>query len=105
MVTIVFRDDSYGNVARDLDEAFEGSYGTDLQNPDIVRFAESFGAVGMRTSDPSELESLLPQALERQAPVVIDVPLPPAASLPRAKMFRGAAQPPWTMPQDGLIDG
>ena len=104
VVTIVFRDDSYGNVARDLDEAFDGSYGTDLQNPDIVAFAESFGAVGMRTSDPSELESLLPEALERQAPVVIDVPLPPASSLPRAKMFRGAAQPPWTVPQDGLID-
>ena len=46
--TIVFRDDSYGNVDRDLDEFFDGTYETELLNPDIVRFAESFGAVGMR---------------------------------------------------------
>ena len=67
VVTVVFRNDSYGNVARDLDDAFGGAYGTDLHNPDFVRFAESFGAVGMRASDPMELETLVPLALERQA--------------------------------------
>ena len=66
-MTVVFRNDSYGNVARDLDDAFGGAYGTDLHNPDFVRFAESFGAVGMRASDPMELETLVPLALERQA--------------------------------------
>ncbi len=48
VVTVVFRNDSYGNVARDLNDLFEGTYGTDLHNPDFVKFAESFGAVGMR---------------------------------------------------------
>ena len=66
VVTILFRNDSYGNVARDLDDAFGGSYGTDLHNPDFVKFAESFGAVGMRADDPLQLESLIPQALERR---------------------------------------
>ena len=74
LVTVVFRNDSYGNVARDLDEFFHGTYGTDLHNPDFVKFAESFGAVGMRAEDPMELETLIPLALERNAPVVIDVP-------------------------------
>ncbi len=103
IVTVVFRDDSYGNVARDLDNYFGGAYGTELKNPDIVKFAESFGAVGIRATSPEDLETLLPEALSRNAPVVIDVPLTDLA-LPRAKMFRGQMQPPWTMPQEGLLD-
>ena len=102
VVTIIFRDDAYGNVARDLEESFGGSYGTDLANPDIVRFAESFGAVGMRADDPSELATLLPEALARNAPVLIDVPLE-GMSLPRAKMLSGLPAA-WTQPQEGLID-
>ena len=74
VVTIVFRNDSYGNVARDLDDFFAGAYETDLHNPDFVKFAESFGAVGMRADDPLELETLIPQALACEAPVIIDVP-------------------------------
>ena len=50
VVTVIFRNDSYGNVARDLEDAFGGAYGTDLSNPDFVEFAESFGAVGMRAT-------------------------------------------------------
>ena len=103
IVTVVFRDDAYGNVARDLDTYFGGAYGTELMNPDIVKFAESFGAVGIRAKSPEELETLLPEALSRNAPVVIDVPVTDL-SLPRAKMFRGQMQPPWTMPQEGLLD-
>ena len=60
-VTLVFRDDAYGNVARDLDELFGGTYETDLLNPDLVKFAESFGAVGLRANDPLELGTLLPR--------------------------------------------
>ena len=35
VTTVVFRDDAYGNVARDFDEFFAGAYGTDLHNPDL----------------------------------------------------------------------
>ena len=101
-VTIVFRDDAYGNVARDLDEMFAGTYATDLVNPDLVKFAESFGAVGMRAEDPMDLERLLPLALESRAPVVIDVPVR-HLPLPRAKQHAHLASIPWTQPQDGLI--
>ena len=103
VTTVVFRNDSYGNVARDLDLAFGGAYATDLHNPDFVRFAESFGAVGLRASDPMELETLLPEALERDAPVVIDVPFGDMP-IPRAPQFAPVYQLPWTQPQEGLID-
>ena len=101
--TVVFRDDSFGNVAYDLDEFFDGTYETDLLNPDLVKFAESFGAIGMRADDPMELETLLPLALERQAPVVIDVPVG-NMPLPRAKLMEHLPSVPWVVPQEGLIE-
>ncbi len=103
VVTVVFRNDSYGNVARDLDEAFGGAYGTDLHNPDFVKFAESFGAEGMRAKNPLDLERLIPLALEHDAPVVIDVPFGDMP-IPRAPQFAPVYNLPWTMPQDGLIE-
>ena len=103
VVVVVFRDDSYGNVARDLDKAFGGAYGTDLHNPDLVKFAESFGAVGMRANDPLELETLIPRALKNEAPVVIDVPFG-TMPIPRAPQFAPLYKLPWTQPQEGLIE-
>ena len=102
VVTVVFRNDSYGNVARDLDEAFGGAYETDLHNPDFVKFAESFGAVGMRASGPMELERLIPLALEQEAPVIIDVPFG-EMPIPRAPQFAPFYKLPWTQPQKGMI--
>ncbi len=102
VVTVILRNDSYGNVESDLNGTFGGTYETDLHNPDFVRFAESFGAVGMRTEDPLELETLIPRALELDAPVVIDaqfgeMPTPPA------HQYAFVYHLPWTQPQEGLI--
>ena len=102
VTTVVFRDDAYGNVARDLDELFAGTYETDLHNPDMVKFAESFGAVGMRADDPADLERLLPIALDCRAPVVIDVPIG-HLELRRARQYANLPLAPWAHPQEGLI--
>ena len=102
LVTVIFRNDSYGNVARDLEEGFNGAYETDLHNPDFIKFAESFGAVGMRAEDPLTLETMLPQALECNAPVLIDVPFG-EMPIPRAPLASFAFNLPWAQPQEGLI--
>ncbi len=65
---------------------FGGTFGTDLHTPDFVKLAESFGAVGMGADGPMELETLLPAALERDAPVIIDVPFGDMP-IPRAPQF------------------
>ena len=103
VTVVVFRNDSYGNVARDLDEVFGGTHETDLHNPDFVKFAESFGAVGMRADNPMDLETLIPRALECQAPVVIDVPFADMP-IPRAPQIAFVYDSPWTRPQDGRIE-
>ena len=102
VTTIVFRDDAYGNVARDMEDLFDGAYGTDLLNPDLVAFAESFGAVGMRADDPMDLEHLLPASMERQAPVIIDVPIG-HMQMTRPRQLAQLPNLPWTHPQEGLI--
>ena len=102
VVTVIFNNDSYGNVERDLDEVFNGTYDTDLHNPDFVSFAESFGAVGMRAEHPMDLADLIPQALELNAPVIIDVPVHDLR-MPRAPQFAFTTKLPWATPQDGLL--
>ena len=102
VVTVVLRNDSYGNVESDLNETFGGTYETDLHNPDFVRFAESFGAVGMRTENPLELETLIPRALELDAPVVIDAQFGEMPT-PAAHQYAFVYHLPWTQPQEGLI--
>ena len=102
VVTVVLRNDSFGNVARDLDDVFSGSYETDLHNPDFVKFAESFGAVGMRAASPMDIATLLPAALELQKPVIIDVPFSDMP-IPVAPQVAPLYALPWTQPQEGLI--
>ena len=102
VVTVVLRNDSFGNVARDLDDVFSGSYETDLHNPDFVKFAESFGAVGMRAVSPMDIATLLPAALELQKPVIIDVPFSDMP-IPVAPQVAPVYALPWTQPQEGLI--
>ena len=75
VVQIVFNDNAYGNVARDLDEAWGGSYGAELRNPDFMKLAESFGVMGMRTKEPTEIGKLVREAIELDRPVLIEVPV------------------------------
>lgn len=99
VTTIIFRNDSYGNVARDLDELFGGTYETDLHNPDFVDFARSFGAVAMRADQPGDLSKLIPRALEDPAPVIIDVPVQ-NMPLPRPRVLQHVPSLSWAVPEE-----
>ena len=80
VVTLVFNNNAYGNVRRDQIEGFEGRViASDLVNPDFVKFAESFGVKGLRATTPEELKRALAQALEADAPVLIEIPVPTGA--------------------------
>ena len=76
VVTLVFNNGAYGASRWDQGHRFGSRYiGTDLPNPDFVKLAESFGAVGMRT-DHDGLGESLTEALTRDAPVVLEVVVP-----------------------------
>ena len=98
LTTVIFRNDSYGNVARDLDEFFDGTHETDLHNPDFVEFAQAFGAVGMRAEHPRDLGELIPLALEQPNPVIIDVRIK-NMPFPRPKALQHVSSLAWTVPE------
>jgi len=74
LVTIVFNNQSFGNVRRDQTNIYGGRLiGADLTNPDFVKLAESFGAGAYRATNPAELRKALESAFKDDAPVVIEV--------------------------------
>ncbi len=81
-ITIVFNDNAFGNVRRIQRERFglERTIASTLVNPDIVAFAESFGCLGLRATDPHELGDALKTAMAHDGPVVIEVPMGPVPS-------------------------
>jgi acetolactate synthase I/II/III large subunit len=75
VVAVVFNDDSYGNVARDLDESWGGQYGAELRNPDFMKLADAYGVVGMRAKEPTEVGRLVREAIEMDRPALVEVPV------------------------------
>jgi len=45
----------------------------DLLNPDFVRFAESFGAIGLRVREAKEFKPALERALDAERPALIEI--------------------------------
>jgi acetolactate synthase-1/2/3 large subunit len=82
LTSIVFADGAFGNVRRIQQERFGNRViGSDLANPDFVRFAESFGAAGERARTPGELRAALKRAFARRdGPTLIEVPVGPLPS-------------------------
>ncbi len=85
VVTLVFNNSSYGNVRRDQIENFAGRLvGSDLVNPDFVKFAESFGVAAQRVSEPKTFKTALERALTEGGPQLIEIEIP-----------RGSEANPW----------
>jgi acetolactate synthase-1/2/3 large subunit len=81
LIAIVFADGAFGNVRRIQEEQFGNRLiASDLANPDFVKFAESFGAIGLRAQSPHELRARLREAISRREPAVIEVPVGPMPS-------------------------
>ena len=75
-VAVVFNNNAYGASRWDQTHRFgERFIATDLHNPDFLTFADSFGAVGLRT-DPAGLGAALKQAIAADAPVLLEVEVP-----------------------------
>ncbi len=85
VVAIVFNNSAYGNVRRDQQTVYGNRLlGADLENPDFVALARSFGVMAIKASDPEDLRGKLSEALQAHEPVVIEVTIP-----------RGSDTSPW----------
>ncbi len=90
VVAVVFNDDAYGNVARDLDEDWGGNFGAALHNPDFMKLADAYGVHGMRAKEPTDVGRLVKQAIGLERPVLIEVPV---GRMPRPVFFAARKAP------------
>ncbi len=77
VIILVFNNNAFGNVRRDQINFYNGHvYGSELQNPNFVALAESFGAKGYLAESAEALRIMLSQALAdaQSGPVLIEVP-------------------------------
>jgi acetolactate synthase-1/2/3 large subunit len=77
VVTIVFNDSCYGAVKTHQRIGYGKRFiGVELANPDIIKFAEAFGAKAIRVETPSGLREALKEALHYKEPTVVEVLTP-----------------------------
>ena len=99
-VTLVFNDNTFGNVQRMQKQDYGGRViATDLENPDFVKLAEAFGVLGLRAHSPDELHSAIQTGFAAQRPTLIEVPVGEMPSpwdmlaLPRVRGFHESWRP------------
>ncbi len=72
----MFNDQSYSNVERDMKRIFKGkSLGSKLKNPNFMKLANAYGAIGMKAENPDALVKSLRNAIALDKTVIIEVPI------------------------------
>jgi len=74
-VVLVFNDQSYGLIRWKQMLQFGRPAFVDFKNPDIVKYAESFGANGYRIESTDQLAPALRNALDSNKVSIIDCPV------------------------------
>ena len=75
LVVLIWRDDKYGLIEWHQNIKFGRPSHIDFGNPDLVKFAESFGARGYRVEAARDLVPTLQQALTCGTVAIIDCPV------------------------------
>jgi len=74
-IHLVWRDGSYDMVKIQQKLKYGRSFGVDFGQIDLVKFAEAFGAQGLRIDSANEITPVLSKALGMSGPVIVDVPV------------------------------
>lgn len=81
LTTVIFTDGHYGNVRGLQRDNYNGRFiANELANPDFVKYAEAFGAQGLRATTPDELRVKLREGMAHPGPTLIEVPVGEMAS-------------------------
>ena len=75
VVVLILNDDAFGFIKwKQQSEGFS-NFGLDYGNPDFVKYAESYGAVGMKVNEGDDLSTMLNEAFSQDKPVLIECPI------------------------------
>lgn len=75
IVHIIWNDGHYDMVKFQEKLKYGKSAGVNFGSVDFVKYAESFGATGLRVEKAQDLEKVLDQAFATEGPVVVDIPV------------------------------
>jgi len=73
MVVIILNDNAYGMIKWKQEGMGFDNFGLDYNNPDFVKYAESYGAIGHRPTSYIDFQNILRQALDSKGVHLIDV--------------------------------
>ncbi len=75
IVVLVLNDNAYGFIKWEQQAKGFENFGLDYRNPDFVKYAESYGAVGMKVRQGDDLSELLRKAFSLKTVVLIECPI------------------------------
>ena len=74
VVTVVINDNTLTAIKSLQNRHYSGRHiAVELQNPDFVRFAESFGGRGLRRRKMKQLKPAMIEALNADVPVLVEI--------------------------------
>jgi len=75
LVVIILNDNAFGMIKWKQEAMGFENFGLDYDNPDFVKYAESFGASGHRPANVAEFKTVLSESLNSKGVHVIDLPV------------------------------
>ncbi|NQU67948.1 MAG: acetolactate synthase large subunit [Candidatus Marinimicrobia bacterium] len=73
MVVIILNDNAYGMIKWKQEGLGFDNFGLDYKNPDFVKYAESYGAIGHRPESDDDFKNILNKCLKENGVHVIDL--------------------------------
>ncbi|MBO0413073.1 acetolactate synthase AlsS [Enterococcus hulanensis] len=75
IIHLIWNDGSYNMVEFQEEMKYDRSSGVHFGPVDFVKYAEAFGAKGLRATSKSELDAAIQEGLATDGPVIIDIPI------------------------------
>ncbi|HBI0947862.1 TPA: acetolactate synthase AlsS [Staphylococcus aureus] len=75
IIQLIWNDGKYNMVEFQEEMKYKRSSGVDFGPVGFVKYAESFGAKGLRVTNQEELEAAIKEGYETDGPVLIDIPV------------------------------
>jgi acetolactate synthase-1/2/3 large subunit len=75
VVVLVLNDNAYGFIRWEQQAKGYADFGLEYKNPDFVKYAESYGAVGMKVKEGDDLSELLRKAFSLKTVVLVECPI------------------------------
>ena len=91
VVIAIHHDQRIGMIDNMHTKAYGRAYASEIGRVDFVKYAEAFGARGIRVEDPSEIEAAWDKALASDGPFIIELRAGPRFPVAVASLAAGPA--------------